>query len=76
MPAELAQVELEPVSHVSDAASVCHFDEVGEPLQETVVTAHERGRSTITVEPFRAALIEDCDCDVVKFTDYYRVSRV
>lgn len=76
MAASLAQVALEPVSEIPETASVCHIDEIEDSLQEPLVMAEEQNQSTVTVAPIQAALIEECNCDIVKFTDYYRISRV
>lgn len=69
------QLAIEPVSDVPETAAVCHFDEVGLPLQEAVASANQRNESMVTVETPRAARDEDCVVDIIKFTDYYRVSR-
>ncbi|WP_226013502.1 hypothetical protein [Halomicrobium salinisoli] len=76
MPAEIAQVSVEPVTEVPETASVCHVDELAPPLGETVAAADGEDGSTVTVDPYRAALIDQCGCDVVKATEYYRVDRV
>jgi hypothetical protein len=76
MPAKLAQLQFEPVEEISEMDSVCHFDEIDESLQATVADAEAGGRATVTVDPFQAALVDECGCDVVRFTDYYRLSRV
>lgn len=76
MAAKRAQLAFEPVSEIPETASVCHFDEIAESLQEPIVRAEGRNRSTVTVAPVHAALLDGCGCDIVKFTEYYRVSRV
>lgn len=76
MAANLAHVVFEPISEVPETASVCHFDEIKDPIQDPLVLAADRNQSTVTVAPIKAALIDECDCEIVKFTDYYRMSRV
>jgi len=76
MSAKQAQITLERVSEVPETASVRHFDEIDDQLQEVVSPVSHRERSTVTVDPFRAALLDECDCEIVKLTDYYRISRV
>lgn len=76
MAANPTQVTLEPVSDVPKTASVCHFDELEDPLQETIVSAQNLGKSTITVDTSQSTLIAECRCDVIKFTEYYSVSWV
>lgn len=61
------------VSEVPESASICHFDELEDWLQEAIVSMDKWDRSAATVDSFKAAQIHDCSCDIVKFTDYYRV---
>lgn len=71
-----AQVTVKPVSEVPEMASVCHFDEVESPIQDSLVLAADQNRSTVTVDSVQAALIDECDCEIIKYTDYYRITRV
>jgi hypothetical protein len=67
------RVGLEPVGEVPETASVCHFDELEGPLQEAVVSACLRGEGAEFEAHCESGQIDDCPCDIVKFTDYYRV---
>jgi len=75
MPAKLTQVSVEPVGEVPETASVRHCDELPWRVREMVAQA-DSGGSTVTVDPYRAALVEECGCDVVKSTEYIRLERV
>lgn len=68
-------VSLEPVSEIPQSASVCHFDEIEDALQEAVVSVQNQEQSTVTVSPSRAQTIDECSCDIIKFTEYYQVNR-
>jgi hypothetical protein len=74
MTANITKVIIEPVSEVPETASICHFDEIEDTLQETLISAQKPGRSTITVDSSRATQIAECRCDVIKFTEYYSIS--
>jgi hypothetical protein len=76
MTANLTRVAFEPVSEIPESASVCHFDEIGDSLQEPLVFAEEQNQPTATIAPIQATLIDECDCDIIKFTNYYRMSPV
>jgi len=75
MPAKLAQVSIEPIDEVPETVSVRHCDELPERVREVVAEA-ETGGSTVTVDPYRAALVEEGGCDVVKSTECVRLERV
>jgi hypothetical protein len=76
MSANSTQVAFEPVSEIPESASVCHLDEIGDSLQESLVFAEEQNQPAVTIAPIQAALIDECDCDIIKFTNYYRMSPV
>lgn len=76
MAARMAQLKVEPVEEVPETASVCDYDEVDAVLQRTISAARADERSTVTVGAFQAGIVEHCECDYVKFTDYYRVRRL
>lgn len=67
------QVTIEPVTDIPETASVCHFDEIEDSLQETIVSAQGPDQSIITVDPSQATRVAECSCDVIKFTEYYSV---
>jgi hypothetical protein len=76
MTANLTQITLEPVTDVPETASVCHFDEIEDSLQEMIVSAQKPGQPTITVDTPQSTLSAECRCDVIKFTKYYSVNRM
>ena len=71
-----ALVTCEPIDEIPATASVCDFDEIRDPVGGTILAALGDGASTVNVRPAHAAAIEACRCDVVKFTDYYRIRRI
>lgn len=66
-------VRIEPIETVPASASVCHFDEVAESLQDALAEASGSLQTTTTVDGEGAKCVDHCRCDVVRFTDYYRV---
>jgi hypothetical protein len=77
MTANLTEVTLEPVTDVPETASVCHFGEIEDSLQEMIVSAQKPGQPTITVDtPPQSTLSAECRCNVIKFTKYYSVNRM
>jgi len=74
MTGNLTQVIIEPVTDIPETASVCHFDEIEDSLQETIVSAQKPGQSTMTVDSPQATQIAECRCDIIKFTEYYSIS--
>lgn len=66
----------EPVSEVPQSTSICHFDEIEDWLQKAVVSMDKWDRSPVTVDSLQAALVDECGCNIVKFTDYYRVEHL
>lgn len=76
MAASLAQLRVEPVEQLPETASICHYDELEESVQLAIIAAQQQGRTTIDVETLPAALVDLCDCEIVKYTEYYRVNRV
>lgn len=76
MTGNLTQIIIEPVTNIPETASVCHFDEIEDSLQETIVSAQNPDQSTITVDSPQATEITECGCDIIKFTEYYSISRL
>lgn len=74
MTGNLTQIIIEPVTDIPETASVCHFDEIEDSLQETIVSAQKPGQSTMTVDSPQATQIVESECDIIKFTEYYSVS--
>lgn len=66
-------VRIEPVETVPASASVCHFDELAESLQVALARASGPLGTTATVDDEGARCVDQCECDVVRFTEYYRV---
>ena len=61
-----------PSERVPDGARVCHFDELDEPAKERLPGLVGGAGATTTDRAFEATARR---CDVVKFTDYYRIER-
>lgn len=74
MTGHLTQIIIEPVTDIPETASVCHFDEIEDSLQETIVSAQNPGQSTMTVDSTQATQIAESGYDIIKFTEYYSVS--
>lgn len=68
-----ATFRIEPADRVPDGARVCHYDELDGPAKERLPALAGAAGST-TSDPAFESTVEDCD--VVKFTDYYRIERV
>lgn len=66
-------VRIEPIETVPASASVCHYDELAESLQVALAEASGPIRTTATVDEEGARCVDQCRCDVVRFTEYYRV---
>lgn len=75
MPAERAQLVIDPVDGESITEPVCDYDELDEAVTQVLGRVSEHEPTTLTVDPFAAALVDCCDCEVVKFTDYVRLTR-
>lgn len=63
-------LEATETTDVSADASVRHIDELHDDAQAALSTAADGGRATITED----AATDLADGDVVRFTDYYRVT--
>lgn len=75
MAAKRAQLKVEPVHGELADESVCDYDELEEGLRERLADVPGQTPAVITVDSYSAALIEQCRCDVVKFTEFYRIRR-
>lgn len=68
----VARLELATVDTVPDGARICHYDELGDEAKQYLSEAVRAGDEN---EIGPAAEREMADCDLVKFTEYYRISR-
>lgn len=62
-----------PADEIPEGASVCHIDELDEPAKERLPAIAGGDCATTTDRAFESTAES---CDVVKFTDYYRIERV
>lgn len=76
MPAKKAQLSVEPVERARETDAVRDYDELDEIVRDELGDIATSNSSTLTVDSFAAALVDDYECDVIKFTDYYRIDRV
>lgn len=66
-----ATVQLRPVETPHDDATICDFDELPESAKDDVLSAVGSGETVATVSHNASPLFDTCD--VVRFTEYYRV---
>ena len=62
-----------PTEDVPEGAEVCHYDELAAPAKERLPEVADPS-GTVTADPVFESTAESCD--LVKFTDYYRIERV
>ena len=65
------RVSVEEVDAVAGDERVCHYDELGERAKQRFPSFVGEGEVTVDEETGR----ELCGCDLVKYTEYYQVSR-
>lgn len=75
MPKSEDTIVIEPVTEIPTSASICHFDEIHGRLQEKLIEAHRQPQGTRRSFPVLYPAEEDRECDIVKFTEYYRIRR-
>ena len=68
-----ATFRIEPADRVPDGARVCHYDELDAPAKERLPNHADPTGSTTSDPAFESTVRS---CDLVKFTDYYRIERV
>lgn len=66
-------VRIEPAEEVPTGACVCHYDELADAAKQRLQAVAGASASTTSDRALEAAAE---DCDLVKFTDYYRLERV
>lgn len=66
------QIELERVGEIPPDADIRHYDELGETAKHRLAEAVGSVRTSGEEEPLIAEL-GGCDCDIVKFTEYYQL---
>lgn len=64
-------VKLKSIESLHDDATVCDFDELPDSAQDDVVSAARSGDTEVRATRDRSHTFGMCD--VVRFTDYYRV---
>lgn len=70
------RIEVERVETVPGGASVRHFDELGEPAKAVLpALVPGDGGTAACADDGVVETLGEVDGDIVKFTDYYRVSR-
>ena len=65
--------QIAPADEVPEGARVCHYDELDESAKQRLPALAGTSAET-TADPALASTAETCD--LVKFTDYYRVERL
>lgn len=65
--------QIELAEEVPDDARVCHYDELDEPAKHRLPAVTGSTDSTTSDPAFETAAEA---CDVVKFTEYYRIERL
>ncbi|MFB6179264.1 MAG: hypothetical protein ABEI77_06025 [Halorientalis sp.] len=76
MSAKRAQLSVERIEPTHATETVCDYDELDEIVRDELGELSETADTTVTIDSFAAALVDACGCDVVKYTEYYRISRV
>lgn len=69
-------LKVEPVDTVPESGQVRHYDELPEAVREQfpgLVMGNEAAERSTDCRPTGA--IESCDCEFIKFTEYYRIIR-
>lgn len=66
------RIKPERVGEIPPDANVCHYDQLDNPVKHRFAEAVESA-STGREENSSATALEDTDCDIVKFTEYYRL---
>lgn len=61
-----------PAEDIPEGAQVCHYDELAAPAKERLPEVADQS-GTVTADPAFESTVESCD--LVKFTDYYRIER-
>lgn len=69
MSPETGTIEIEPIDAVPEHAVVRHYDELDEEIKDRLPQLLDHTDSD------GMAAFDDCDCEVVKFTEYYRIVR-
>lgn len=69
------KVRIESVQSIPPEADVCDFDEldeaVGHQLSEHVATQTDDAQ--LINDQSTVEVLDDCTCDIIKFTDFYRI---
>lgn len=66
------KLTLSPVDRVPDDSRVYHYDELGECVKDRLPRLLETGETMVLVSDAVGAAFEPYD--IVKFTDYYRIT--
>lgn len=65
-------VQLQSVESPHEDATVCDFDELPDSAQDNVASAARSGDTKIRTSRVKSKTFGTCD--VIRFTDYYRVT--
>lgn len=68
-----ASYRIEPAEEIPDGASVCHYDELDESAKYRLPDVVGSGQTTTTDPAFESTAET---CDLVKFTDFFRIERL
>lgn len=73
MSPETGTIDIKQIDAVSEHATVRHYDELDEETKDRFpeIVTNETLSRTEDME----AVFDTCDCEVVKFTDYYHIVR-
>lgn len=74
MSPEIGAIDIEPIDVVPEHAMVRHYDELDEEIKDRFLELVTEG-SPNRIGQDAGAAFGTCDCEVVKFTDYYQIVR-
>lgn len=66
------QIKVERVGEIPPDANVCHYDELDETVKHRFAEA-VGSTSTGREEDSSLTALEEINCDIVKFTEYYHL---
>ena len=69
MTLETEAIAVEPIDTVPEHATVRHYDELDEEIKERFPDLLDR------TDQGGGAGFDSCDCEVIKFVEYYRIVR-
>lgn len=74
MSPEIRTIEVEPVDEIPDHATVRHYDQLDEEIKDRF-PEFVTDKALSRIDQDAGAAFGNCDCEVVKFTNYYHIVR-